>query len=461
MMNRDIIAKIKAIVGSENVLETLEERICYSYDGTMQRGIPALVVLPDNPQEIAEIMQLANKNEFPVFPRGAGTGLSGGSIPMEKGIALILSRMNRIKEISREDLLAVVEPGVITEHLHHAVEKEGLFYPPDPASLKTCTMGGNVAENAGGPRAFKYGVTKDYVLGLEVVTPQGRIMRTGGRTVKNVTGYDLTRLLTGSEGTLGIITEIIVRLLPKPQTVQTVMAIYDKIDDAAQTVTSIICRGIIPATLELMDQTTIRCVEDYLHLGLPLDAGAILLIEADGAPGQVSEEIKQIAEACQDAGCRKVQVARDAKDRGDLWKARRAVSSAIVQLKPTKISEDATVPRNKIPDMVRRLKAIADKYQLHLPVFGHAGDGNLHPNIVADKEDHEEMERVEQAVAELFQAALDLGGTLSGEHGVGLMKKPYLAWEVGDVGVEYMKAIKDAVDPKGILNPGKIFQVMR
>lgn len=456
-MHPDTVTKIKKIVGSENVFTALEERICYSYDGTIQRGIPQLVVMPGRTEEIAELVKLANEQEFPIFPRGAGTGLSGGSVPAEKGIALVLTRMNKILEINREDLLAVVQPGVTTETLHLAVEKKGLFYPPDPASLKTCTLGGNVAENAGGPRAFKYGVTKDYVLGLTVVTPQGEIMQTGGRTVKNVTGYDLTRLLVGSEGTLGIITEIVLRLLPRPESAMTALAVYDDLEDAARTVTSIICQGIIPATLELMDQTSIHCVENYLRMGLPHNAQAILLIEVDGSPQQTAEEIKRVEEACKASGCRQVQVASQKEDRDKLWKARRAISSAIVLLKPTKISEDATVPRSKIPEMVRRLKAIGEKYNLHLPVFGHAGDGNLHPNIVADKSDHEEMERVEKAVAEIFQAALDLRGTLSGEHGIGLMKKPYLSWETGPVGLRYMKAIKDAVDPKGILNPGKMF----
>ncbi|MFZ5754216.1 MAG: FAD-binding oxidoreductase [Bacillota bacterium] len=456
-MDKHTILKIKNIVGSQHVVESYEERVCYSYDGTVQRGIPALVVFPGSTQEVAKLVKLANEEGFAIFPRGAGTGLSSGSVPQDMGIALVLTRLNKIKEISKEDLLAVVEPGVVTEVFHKAVEKEGLFYPPDPASLKTCTLGGNVAENAGGPRAFKYGVTKDYILGLEVVTPQGEIMRTGGRTVKNVTGYDLTRLLVGSEGTLGIITEITVRLLPKPQAMQTALAIYDRIDDAAKTVTSIIYQGILPATLELMDQTTIHCVENYLKMGLPLDAQAILLIEVDGSPFQVAEDIKKVKDACLQNGCRTVQIAAEAAERDLLWKARRAVSSAIVQLKPTKISEDATVPRSKIPEMIKRLRVIAEKYQLYLPVFGHAGDGNLHPNIVADKRDHEEMERVEMAIGEIFRAALDLGGTLSGEHGIGLMKKPYLKWETGVVGLNYMKAIKDAVDPKGVLNPGKMF----
>jgi len=456
-LEKTIINHIKSIVGKENVLESREERICYSYDGTFQRGIPDLVAFPFGTEEIAAIIKLANEKGFPVFPRGAGTGLSGGSIPQSPGLALVLTRMNKIKEINREDMLAVVEPGVITGVFHEEVEKMGLFYPPDPASLKTCTMGGNVAENAGGPRAFKYGVTKDFVLGLEVVTPEGDIMYTGGRTVKNVTGYDLTRLLTGSEGTLGVITEITLRLLPKPQEKRTALVIFDSIDDAAATVSAVIHQGVIPATLELMDRITVNCVENKAQLGLPLDAEAILLMEIDGSAHQVEHDIIGIESICRKQNCREIQIAVKEEEREKLWKARRAVSSAIVQLNPTKISEDATVPRSKIPEMVKRLKQIAVKYNLKLPVFGHAGDGNLHPNILTDKNNHEEMARVEQAVGEIFQATLDLGGTLSGEHGIGLMKKPYLEWEMGQTGLNYLKAIKKAVDPNNILNPGKIF----
>lgn len=456
-METNILQKIKNIVGSDNVLTSTEERICYSYDGTFQRGIPEAVVFPANVKEITEIIKLANTNKFPVFPRGAGTGLSGGSIPANSGIALVLTRMNKIKEINGEDMLAVLEPGVITGEFQEQVEKLGMFYPPDPGSLKTCTMGGNVAENAGGPRAFKYGVTKDFILGLEVVTPQGEIMKTGGRTVKNVTGYDLTRLLTGSEGTLGIITEITVRLLPKPKEKNTALVIFNKLEDAATTVTAIIRNGVVPATLELMDAMTIECVEKQNHLGLPLDAEAVLLIEVDGGKNQVAEDIKAIEDICRENKCREIQVASIVEEREKLWKARRAVSSAIVQLSPTKISEDATVPRSQIPEMVRRLRKIAEKYQLILPVFGHAGDGNLHPNILADKNNKEQMERVEKAVAEIFQSALELRGTLSGEHGIGIMKKPYLQWELGEVGLGYLRAIKHAVDPNNILNPGKVF----
>ncbi|ATW27620.1 glycolate oxidase subunit GlcD [Candidatus Formimonas warabiya] len=453
----DALQKIKNIVGHDHVLTSLEERICYSYDGTFQRGIPDAVVFPAHTKEVADLLKLANLDGFPVFPRGAGTGLSGGSIPLCSGIALVLTRMDKIKEINPEDMLAVAEPGVVTGQFHQEVEKMGLFYPPDPASLKTCTLGGNVAENAGGPRAFKYGVTKDYVLGLEVVTPLGEVMHTGGRTVKNVTGYDLTRLLTGSEGTLGIVTEITVRLLPKPKEIRTALVVFDELEDAATTVTAIIRQGVIPATLEVMDGVTIKCVENYHHLGLPLDAEAVLLIEVDGGKNQVEEDIKEIEAICREHGCRTIQVASLAEEREKLWKARRAVSSAIVQLSPTKISEDATVPRSKIPEMVRRLRKIGEKYRLPLPVFGHAGDGNLHPNILADKNNKEQMEQVEKAVGEIFQTALELKGTLSGEHGIGIMKKAYLQWELGSAGLEYLRSIKRAVDPNNILNPGKVF----
>jgi glycolate oxidase len=365
--------------------------------------------------------------------------------------------MDRILEIDEENLVAVVEPGVVTVHLQEEVERRGLFYPPDPASLKTSTIGGNVAECAGGPRAFKYGVTRDYVLGLEVVTPTGEILKTGGKTVKSVTGYDLIRLYTGSEGTLGIITKIFLRLIPKPETKRTMMAVYERLDDAAKTVTLIIKQGIIPVTLELMDDLTIRCMENYLRIGLPLDAEAILIIEVDGPADLVKKQTSQVAEICQSGGAREIKIAENEKEREEIWAARRAVSAAVVQIKPTKISEDIAVPRSQIPNMVRRLKEIASRYNLNLVIFGHAGDGNLHPNILCDQNDPEEMGRVEKAVGELFQAAVKLGGTLSGEHGIGIMKAPYLQLETGDIGYEVMWAIKKALDPNNILNPGKIF----
>ncbi len=455
-MNMQSVAKLEAIVGAKNVLSQWEDRLCYSYDSTMKRGVPAAVVFPANTDEVAAVIRLANEDLFPVYPRGGGTGLSGGSVPMEDGIALVLTRMNRIKEINANDMLCVVEPGVITLDLMNEVEKLGLFYPPDPQSQKTCTIGGNVAENAGGPRAFKYGVTTDFVLGLEVVTPTGEIIRTGGRTVKNVTGFDLTSLITGCEGTLGVITEITLTLIPKPSHYRTALVSFADIMDASQTVADMVAAGVIPATLELMDNTTIRCVENAYHIGLPTDAGAILLIEVDGGKTQVDEDIVKVEALCRQNHCGMIQVAQNDEERENLWQARRSVSAAVVQLGPTKISEDATVPRSQIPEMVRRLCEIGKKYHIELSIYGHAGDGNLHPNIICDKTNAEAMERVEQATDEIFEAALELGGTLSGEHGIGLMKRPYMAWEMGEAGMQYLRNIKRAVDPHNILNPGKV-----
>ncbi|KKM09805.1 FAD-binding protein [Clostridiales bacterium PH28_bin88] len=455
-MKQEVISRMHQIMNKEQILTNLEDRMTYAYDGTMQTGVPGVVVFPRTTRQVAEALRLANREKIPVYPRGAGTGLSGGSVPEQGGIALVLTDMNRILEVDTGNLLAVVEPGVVTEALQQEVERVGLFYPPDPGSLKSCTIGGNIAENAGGPRALKYGVTRDYVLGLEVVTPTGEILRTGGKTVKNVTGYDLTRLMTGSEGTLGVVTRAVLRLIPRPQDVRTAMAVFATVDGAAEAVAEVSRRGILPTTLELMDDVTIRCVENYLHMGLPVDAGAILLIEVDGFRPAVDEAIITVEKVCRELGATGVEVAAGPAEREELWRARRAVSAAIVQLKPTKISEDATVPRSRVPEMVRRLKAIAQKYDLTMAIFGHAGDGNLHPNILADRRDPEEMARVELAVEELFRAAMELEGTLSGEHGIGSMKAPYLPLEVGETGMRVMRGIKAALDPNNILSPGKM-----
>ncbi|MGB4504705.1 MAG: FAD-linked oxidase C-terminal domain-containing protein [Syntrophaceticus sp.] len=457
MLSNTVIKEIKKIVGSENVLTTKEELLCYAYDSTPKAYAPELVVRPCSTVQIQEIVKLANKYRFPLVPRGAGTGLSGGSLPVAGGVVVDLTRMNKILEIDEDNLVAIVEPGVITYKIQEEVEKRGLFYPPDPASLKTSTIGGNVAECAGGPRAFKYGVTRDYVLGLEVVTPTGEVVKTGGKTVKSVTGYDLLRLYTGSEGTLGIITKIYLRLIPKPEAKKTLMVIYDSLDDAAQSVSQIIKRGIIPVTLEMMDDRTIQCVENHRQMGLPLDAEAILIIEVDGPRVLLDNQAQEVAELCRSCGAREIKIAETEEEREGIWAARRAVSAAVVQIKPTKISEDISVPRMAIPKMVRKLKEIASRYNLDLVIFGHAGDGNLHPNILCDQTDREEMERVEKAIGELFKAAVELGGTLSGEHGIGTMKAPYLKVETGEAGFEVMRKIKEALDPNNILNPGKIF----
>ncbi len=457
MVDKGIIQGIKNIVGKENVGEDKETRICYSYDATNLRYLPDLIVYPFNREQISAILKLANEARFPVIPRGAGTGFTGGTLPVEGGVVLVLTKMNRVLQIDPENLVAVVEPGVVTYHLQQEVEKIGLFYPPDPASLKFSTIGGNVAECAGGPRAVKYGVTKDYVLGLEVVLPTGEIITTGAQTVKSVVGYDLTKLLVGSEGTLGIITKIILRLLPLPKAKRTMLAIFPNIEAAATTVSQVISSRIIPTTLEFMDNATIRCVEDYLHMGLPVEAGALLIIEVDGAPEVLNGEVEEIQKICQANRAIETKVAKDDKEAEELWKARRAVSSAVVKLNPTKINEDVTVPRSKVANLLRQMEAISKKHNLIIVNFGHAGDGNIHVNVLIDRRKPGEEERAHVAVKEIFEATLGLGGTLSGEHGIGITKAPYLAMELGDMGVKVMKRIKQSFDPNNILNPGKIF----
>ena len=455
---QQLIKQLIAIAGKNKVLTAPEELYCYGYDATFRSFMPDVVVKPRDRDQVAAIVKLANEKGTPLYPRGAGTGLSGGSLPVKGGIVIVLTDMNRILEIDRENLLAVVQPGVVTAQLHQAAEKEDLFYPPDPASSDACTIGGNIAECAGGPRGFKYGVTRDYVLGLEIVSPTGEVLRVGGKTVKNVSGYDLTRLLVGSEGTLGIITEATLRLIPRPRAVRTLMAVYDDLLKAGESIVKISTSGVIPATLEIMDRLTIQCVTRYSGCDLPQDAEAILIIEVDGMESAVAQEADIVARVCRETGARKVVAAHKPEEREMIWRARKAVSAALVQIKPTKISEDATVPRSKVPEIIMQLQQIRDKYGINLVIFGHAGDGNLHPNIIADENDPEEMQRVEAAIEEIFQAAVALGGTLSGEHGIGILKAPFMHLEFGPPELGFMRRIKEALDPKGILNPGKIFQ---
>ncbi len=455
-MKAELIQRLRQIVGEEWVLTTPEDLVCYGYDASYLQDRPGVVVLPSSPQQISEVLKLANQERVPVVARGTGTGMSGGSIPNQASIVLSVTRMSRIKEIDLVNLVAVVEPGVITADLQAEVESRGLFYPPDPASLKQSTLGGNVAEGAGGPRCLKYGTTKDYVLGLEVVLPTGEILITGGKLMKDVTGYNLTQLFVGSEGTLGVITEIILRLIPKPETKRTAMAIFPRLEDATQTVTNLLGSGILPSTIEIMDNTTIRVVEEYLKMGLPVEAGAILIVEVDGREEAILPEIEQVGRVCERSGASEVKVATTAEGCEALWKARRAVSPALGRLAPAKQGEDIAVPRSAIPEMVRRIGEISRKYDLVIPVFGHAGDGNLHPNLLFDTRDHEMMERVHQAASEIFAAAIEMGGTLSGEHGIGLVKQPYVARRLSPDALSLMQRIKATFDPNGILNPGKM-----
>lgn len=456
-MEQHILNEMEAIIEKERILTNLQDRYSYSYDASFGEYLPDVVVQPNDAEEISKLVKLANKYLIPVYPRGSATSLSGGSLPVKGGIVIDMSRLNKKLIIDQENLIAISSAGVITTDIHKRAEEVGLFYPPDPSSASVSTIGGNLLENSSGPRGLKYGTTKEYVIGLEVVTPTGEIIRTGGKTVKNVTGYDLTRLIVGSEGTLGIVTEVILRLIPKPKGFKTMLAAFSNLEQAGVAITKILSSNILPSALELMDNACIRSVEKYRPSGLPLDAEAIIIIEIDGHPKSIEEEIESCKTICLQEGATNIRVADNEEERQEIWMARKLVSPAITQMGPTKISEDATVPRSQIPNMMRRLHEIKEKYQLNLVVFGHAGDGNLHPNIITDKRDTEEMHRVELAIAGIFEAAISLGGTLSGEHGIGILKAPYMEMELGSVGLEMMRKIKNAWDPNNIMNPGKIF----
>ena len=433
------------------------ERTPYAYDATWGEALPDVVVLPLSTAEVSATLKIAHREQIPVVPRGASSGLSGGSVPVAGGICLSLTRMNRILEINPDELIAVVQPGVVNMDLQEAAAEHGLFFPPDPASWYMATLGGNVAENAGGPRCLKYGVTKDYVLGLEVVLADGRLMRTGGRTIKNVAGYDLTSLFIGSEGTLGVVTEITVKLLPKPAGRATVMGVFDKIEQACDAVNQVITSGVLPLTTEIMDGDCIQAVQSQRDYGLPSGVDAILLIDVEGWPEALQGESHIVAEACRAAGAREVRLARDENEAEQLWAGRRAISAALSNL-GDKLGEDIAVPRSKIPEMVSRIRDIGRRYGLRTPTFGHIGDGNLHPYLICDRTNAEMMQRVRQAAGEIFAAAISLGGTLSGEHGIGLAKRDYLSQALDPLAREHMLAIKRLFDPHDILNPGKVFE---
>ncbi|MBA2564252.1 MAG: FAD-binding protein [Gemmatimonadetes bacterium] len=438
--------------------DSIEQRIGHAYDGTpLRSGRPLGVLRPASVEDVVRLVGLASDLGFSIVPRGAGTGLSGGSIPDPRSVVLVMSGWNRILEIDEENLCAWVQPGVVTADLHRAVEARGLFYPPDPGSMNVCTIGGNVAENSGGLRGLKYGVTKDYVLGLEAVLATGEVYRGGGKSVKDVAGYNLVDLLVGSEGTLGVITRVLVRLVPRPETSATLLALYPSVAVAARTVTAILSARIVPATLEFLDRTTLRCVEAYARLGLPGDAGALLLIEVDGRAAVVAEDAARIEAICSASGATHVIRAADEVEALRLKTARRAAFASLARLSPTTILEDATVPRSALPEMVAAVERIAAKHDLVIGNFGHAGDGNLHPTCCIDGRDPDQVARAHRAFEEIFRTALDLGGTITGEHGVGLSKKAYLPDAIGAGGMRWTRALKRALDPAGILNPGKIF----
>ncbi|WNR45712.1 FAD-binding oxidoreductase [Paenibacillus roseipurpureus] len=459
MLAESIRQQLRQIVGEAWFKDDPEALVTHSYDATpMVQNLPDGVIYPHTREHVSEILKLANEHRIPIVGRGAGSNLCGGTVATEGGIIMVMNRMNKLIEIDQENLTATFQPGLNTKEFHLAVEALGLFYPPDPSSMVISTLGGNIMECAGGLRGLKYGTTKDYVIGLEAVLPSGEIIRTGGKLYKDVAGYDLTKLLVGSEGTLAIITEATVKLLPAPKYKKTMLAMYKDIYAAAKTVSAIIGHQIIPATLEFIDNPTLRVVEAFNKIGLPLDMEAVLLIEQDGNDMvQVERDIEAMTRICHEQGAADVKIASSAEEATKLMMARRSALSTLARIRPTTILEDATVPRSKIADMVIEINKIAKKYNVQICTFGHAGDGNLHPTCTTDARDKDEIHRVEQAFEEIFDAAIRMGGTITGEHGVGMMKAPYLEWKVGEAGIELMKGIKRAFDPNNIMNPGKIF----
>lgn len=452
------LANWRQLVGAGNVLTAKEDLIPYSMDGTASlQQMPGCVVFATATNQVSAILKQANETGVPVVTRGSGTGLSGGSLPVDGCVVLCLVKMDKILELDQENLTILVEAGVTTLQVADAAAAVGLLYPPDPGSMKISTIGGNVAENSGGLRGLKYGVTRNYVMGLEVVLPNGEIMFTGNKCVKDVAGFSLKDLFIGSEGTLGVITKVLLRLIPKPQARKTLIATFNDMSKAAQTVSDIIAAKIIPCTLEFLDRTTIRCVEDYAKVGLPLDCEALLLMESDGHPAAVEDEAAKMAEVAKANGALAVRLARDEAEGIRLATARRSAFSALARVSPTTILEDATVPRSELAKMIRYVDAVARKYELRIGTFGHMGDGNLHPTFLTDERNSDEMHRVEQAFAEIFEEAIRLGGTITGEHGIGVAKKSFLPKFAGDAQMRVMRELRRVLDPATILNPGKMF----
>lgn len=459
MLSERALLGLREATATDRVLTAREDLLTYASDATpLHRQVPSAVVIPRDVQEVVNIMRLANDEGFSIVPRGAGTGLSGGAVPTGSGVVLLFPTWNRILEFDEANLTAWVEPGLITADLHRAAEEKDLFYPPDPGSMRVCTIGGNVAENAGGLRGLKYGVTKNYVLGLDVILPTGEWIRLGGKAVKDVAGYNLTDLLVGSEGTLGIFTRVLVRLIPRPQTTRTLLASFDTVAAAGEAVAAIIAARIVPSTLEFLDQVTIRAVEAFARLGLPTDLAALLLIEVDGRGSVVEEDAHVISRICRAQGARSVRQAATPEQAEDLRTARRAAFTALARISPTTILEDATVPRSAVPEMLARIHEIAARHDVVFGIFGHAGDGNLHPTCLTDARDRKAIARAEAAFEEIFVAAITLGGTITGEHGVGLAKRRFLGRQLGEPAIRFMRQIKTVLDPNEVLNPGKIFE---
>lgn len=450
---------LKALTGmfpADRLLTGRAERLCYAYDATQLMALPDAVAFPLEAEEVARLMRWANTHRVPVVPRGAGTGFVGGSVPVAGGVVLSFERMNRIIEIDTDNLVAIVEPGVVTADLHRAVEALGLFYPPDPSSSASCTVGGNAACAATGPRSVKYGGTKDYVLAVDAVLPTGELVRSGSRAVKRVVGYDMARLLVGTEGTLGIITRLTLRLIPRPEAVRTLLASFPTVTGAARAVARTIARGLVPRACEFMDHRSLELVRRHGQVAVAPDARALLILEADGDARAAAEAAKAMEALCREEGAIDVRQAATAEETRQVWAARKALSQAMYEVAPTKINEDVVVPRSRLPELVERVDALAGEFDLPIICFGHAGEGNLHVNIMADQADRPAMVRARQAVVKLFETVVALEGSVSGEHGIGVMKAPYLAIEAGAAGLAAMGRVKAAFDPNGVLNPGKI-----
>jgi glycolate oxidase len=455
-MEDSIKKDLMEIVGEENYTDSLIDMVSYSYDASEHRHRPSCGVWPQTAEQVSQVLQLANREHVPVIPRGAGTGLSGMAVPAKGGIVLDLIRMNRIVKISIEDRLAVVEPGVIYETLERALEPHGFFFPPDPASGPVCTLGGNVATNAGGVKGAKYGTTRDYVLGLQVVLPDGRIMRTGSRAMKSVSGYDLTRLFVGSEGTLGVVTEITFKINPKPTATSTGMATFDDLEDAGKAVSQIMYSGILPAVLEILGRETLRAINQNTDLQLP-EVDAMLLAETDGYTREETEyQMEKVLEVFRNNHAREVKQAGSEAEAADLWKARKSAYAVLARIQTHFVLEDVTVPMGRVAELLKGVEAISKKHNLQIATYGHAGDGNLHPQILYDGYDPDQVKRREAASADLFQLAVDLDGTLTGEHGIGLSKAPYMTLEHDPVAMDVMRSLKKTLDPNNILNPGKM-----
>lgn len=457
-VSQQLLEALRRLLGAGQVLTAAEDLIPYSFDGTaVLQQRPGAVVFATTTEQVAGVLKLAREARTPVVARGAGTGLSGGSLPVPDCLVLCLAKMDKILEVDAANLTMLVEPGVLTQAVADAAAAVGLFYPPDPGSMRSSTLGGNVAENSGGLRGLKYGVTRNYVMGLEVVLADGSVVWTGNKCVKDVAGYSLRDLFIGSEGTLGILTKVLLRLIPKPAAKRTMVATYARMDQAAETVSAIIAARIIPCTLEFLDRTTIHCVEDYAHIGLPLECEAMLLIETDGHPAVVQEEAARMEEICRAQGCTDVRVARDELEGTRLATARRSAFAALARVQPTTILEDVTVPRSELARMIRFIQATAAKHQLRVGTFGHMGDGNLHPTCLTNERQPAEMHRVEAAFNEIFAEAIRLGGTITGEHGVGVAKKMHLPQFAGDAQMRVLRQVRQVLDPEGLLNPGKVF----